>query len=383
MADPERSRGNRLDAAVNVVHTGARRPLWTAFTPLETMDIELLGLAEVAALAGTKTTVVSNWRNRDSRFPVPVSELRSGPVFDRDAIVKYLRRRGRPMAHVISTINLKGGVGKTTTTVALAEMLSAEFNKRVLVIDLDPQTNATTVLIGEQKWRQLNDAGYTLATLFTDALAGDNEKPKFDLEKSLQRSASPVEAVRGVDLLPSSLDLIDVQDRLGAMPPGRFFSNNPTDLLRRAVKPILDQYDYVLVDCPPNLGIVTLNGLRISDGYIIPTIPDVLSTYGIPQIQSRVKAFADNLGETIAEVGIVITKYRKGTNVHEATIERLEGDPALPIVFETRIPEGNAIAASVEHATMSTLRQKYAYQGGFEAFRDLTHEFVEAVEDLA
>lgn len=84
---------------------------------MEIMDIELLGLAEVAALANTKTTVVSNWRTRDSRFPTPVSELRSGPVFDRDSIVKYLRRRGRSMAHVISTINLKSGVGKTTTTV--------------------------------------------------------------------------------------------------------------------------------------------------------------------------------------------------------------------------------------------------------------------------
>lgn len=286
------------------------------------------------------------------------------------------------MAHVISTINLKGGVGKTTTTVALAEMLSAEFDKRVLVIDLDPQTNATTVLIGEQKWRDLNDEGHTLATLFTDALAGDSEPPNFDLDKTLQRSASPVQAVQNVDLLPSSLDLIDVQDRLGSLPPGRFFSNNPTDLLRRAVKPIVDRYDYVLIDCPPNLGIITLNGLRISDGYIIPTIPDVLSTYGIPQIQSRVKAFADNLSEKIAEVGIVITKYRRGTNVHETTIERLEADPKLPVVFQTRIPEGNAIAGSVEHATISTLRQKYLYQGGFEAFRDLTEEFIEAVEDL-
>lgn len=347
------------------------------------MDIELVGLAEVAGLANTKTTVVSNWRNRDSRFPRPISELRSGPVFDRDAIVKYLRRRGRPMAHVISTINLKGGVGKTTTTVALAEMLSAEFGKRVLVVDLDPQTNATTVLIGEQRWRELNDAGQTLATLFTDALAGDSEPPKFDLEKSLQRSASPVQAVRSVDLLPSSLDLIDVQDRLGTLPPGRFFSNNATDLLRRAVRPILDGYDYVLIDCPPNLGIVTLNGLRISDGYIIPTIPDVLSTYGIPQIQSRVKAFGESLGESIAEIGIVITKYRKGTNVHETTIERLEGDPTIPPVFETRIPEGNAIAASVEHTSISTLRQKYAYQGGFEAFHALTEEFIDAVEDIA
>lgn len=286
------------------------------------------------------------------------------------------------MAHVISTINLKGGVGKTTVTVGLAEMLSVEFQKKVLVIDLDPQTNATTVLIGEDKWGDLNAAKHTIATVFTDALAGEGATPQFDLDKTLQRRVSPIKQVKHVDLLPSSLDLIDVQDRLGSLPSGRFFSNVPTALLRRAVKPILDDYDYVLIDCPPNLGIVTLNGLRISDGYIIPTIPDVLSTYGIPQIQSRVKAFADEVDESIAEVGIVITKYREASTVHRNTAGLLEDDVALPPVFETRIPEANAIAAGVEFSPTSTLRQKYAYQGGYEAFRDLTEEFIDAVESL-
>jgi len=287
------------------------------------------------------------------------------------------------MAHVIATINLKGGVGKTTTTVGLAEMLSVEHDKKVLVIDLDPQTNATTVLIGDNAWQNLNAAGYTIATLFTDALAGDDATPKFDLDKTLQRGVSPIREVRNVDLLPSSLDLIDVQDRLASLPPGRFFSNVPTDLLRRAVRPILDQYDYVLIDCPPNLGIVTLNGLRISNGYIIPTIPDVLSTYGIPQIQSRVKAFADNLGEPIEELGIVVTKYRAASTVHRNTVDRLTEDVRLPEVFETLIPEANAIAAGVEHAVTSTLKQKYAYQGGYEAFSSLAREFVETVEARA
>lgn len=287
------------------------------------------------------------------------------------------------MAYIISTINLKGGVGKTTTTVALAEFLSAECNKKVLVIDLDPQTNATTVLIGEDSWRELNDAKHTLVTLFTDALRSDDESPQFDLEATLQHRVSPVVEVRNVDLLPSSLDLIDVQDRLASMQSGRFYSNNPTDLLRRAVRPVLDNYDYVIVDCPPNLGIVTLNGLRISDGYIIPTIPDVLSTYGIPQIQSRVKAFGDNLGETIHELGIVITKYRAASTVHRTTVERLQDDERLPPVFETVVPEGNAIAASAEFSPMATLRQKYQYQGGYEVFRALAKEFIAAVEEIA
>ncbi|MEH0471782.1 ParA family protein [Streptomyces sp. B21-097] len=287
------------------------------------------------------------------------------------------------MAHVISTINLKGGVGKTTTTAALAEFLSAEFNKRVLVIDLDPQTNLTTVLIGEQKWKNLNDSGYTLATLFQDALRPEDESPQFDLGKTLQRNVSSVDAVRRVDLLPSSLDLIDVQDRLASMSSGRFYSNNPTDLLRRAVRKILDDYDFVLVDCPPNLGIVTLNGLRISDGYIIPTIPDVLSTYGIPQIQRRVRAYADGIGETITEIGIVVTKYKANSPVHRNTVLRLEDDEELPVVLPTFIPERDKIAGSADYVDRGTLRQKYGYQGEYDAFRSMTKEFIELVEENA
>lgn len=346
------------------------------------MQVELVGLAEVAEIAGVRTTVVANWRTRDAAFPRPVSELRSGPVFERTAIDRYLRRRGRPMAHVISTINLKGGVGKTTTTVALAEILSSEFGKKVLVIDLDPQTNATTVLIGEDRWRELEDAGHTLNTLFTDALAADQAPPKFNLEQTLQRSVSAVSAVRGVDLLPSSLSLIDVQDRLASMSSGQFFSDNPTDLLRRAVKPILNDYDYVIIDCPPNLGIITLNGLKLSHGYIIPTIPDVLSTYGIPQIQERVKRFAASLGEDIVEVGIVITKYRVASTVHKNTVRRLEHNRSgnLPEVFSTYIPEANAIAGSAEFAATSTIRQKYGAL--FDPMRKLTQEFVDRVEEL-
>lgn len=280
------------------------------------------------------------------------------------------------MARVISTINLKGGVGKTTTTVGLAEFLSAEFGKKVLVIDLDPQTNATIVLIGEQRWKELNAAGKTLVSLFTDALEPGGPQPRFDLHATIQRGVSPVTQVKSVDLLPSSLDLIDVQDKLASVPPGQFYSNNPTDLLRPAIKPILDDYDYVLIDCPPNLGIVTLNGLRVSDGYIIPTIPDILSTYGIPQIQNRTKSFADSIGETIHELGIVITKYRSASTVHTNTVKRLLSDPNLPNVFNTKIADGNAIAASAEFAPTSTLRQKYGYQGGFEAMRDLAMEFI-------
>src|SRR5713101_6246856 len=174
------------------------------------MEDELLGIYEIAELAGVTPQAVANWRARFSDFPAPTAELRAGPVFSRSRIRRWLQKRRFPMATVLSTINLKGGVSKTTTTVAVAEMLSSEFRKKVLVIDLDPQTNATTMLIGEEKWKELNKNGHTLAQLFKDAIEPDNKK--FELKKTLQDHVSGVSDVRSLSLLPSSLDLIDVQD---------------------------------------------------------------------------------------------------------------------------------------------------------------------------
>ncbi len=283
------------------------------------------------------------------------------------------------MATVIATINLKGGVGKTTTSVAIGEMLSEAFRKHVLFIDLDPQTNATVMLIGEKKWQKLNESEYTLATLFKDAMNEAGER-KFDLSKTLQKGVSNVRDVRTLDLIPSSIDLIDVQDRLASMPSGRFYANNPTEVLRRAVRPIIDEYDYVIIDCPPNLGLITLNGLRISDGYIIPTIPDVLSTYGIPQIITRISSFAENIGEPIETYGIVISKYDSRSPLHTRTMKNLRTDSKYPEVFDTVIPQATAMAEAAEFTYVNTLRQKYNYGGRYDLIHDLCEEILEAAE---
>ena len=284
------------------------------------------------------------------------------------------------MAHVFSTINLKGGVAKTTTTVALAETLSAEFKKRVLVIDLDPQTNATTMLIGEDKWRKLNKDEHTLARLFKDALEPHNKK--FDLDATLQRRVSDVTAARSVDLLPSSLDLIDVQDQLASTPGGKFYSVNPIELLWRAVKSRLDDYDVVIVDCPPNLGIITLNGLRISQAYVIPTIPDHLSTYGIPQIVTRVSEFAEEIAEEIEPLGIIITKYQTNSTVHNNVTKGLRASKDAP-VFKTIIRQANQIAAAAEYSSYGrTLKQKYGADpnGLASTYVDLAQEILDKLE---
>src|SRR3546814_12010442 len=143
--------------------------------------------------------------------------------------------------------------------------------KLVLVIDLDPQTNATLMLIGEDRWSALNANGHTLARLFQDAMDPDHRK--FDITATLQKGVSDVRSATTIDLLPSSLDLIDVQDKLASAPPVKFFSPNTIELLNRAVQSRIAEYDLVIGACPQNLGIITLNGLRVQGPSLNPKIP--------------------------------------------------------------------------------------------------------------
>jgi len=347
-------------------------------------NIQLLGITEIALLAGVSKQAVTNWRARDPLFPKPVIELASGPIFDERKIKKWLKqnKRKKSMTHVISMINLKGGVAKTSTSVALAEVFSSELKKRILVIDLDPQTNATLMLIGEKKWFDLNKKGHTLATLFKDALEPDNKK--FSLKDTLQKNVSDISNAYSIDLLPSSLDLIDVQDRLASIPQGKYFAVNPIDLLSRAVKSIIDDYDLVIIDCPPNLGIITLNGLRISDGYIIPTIPDHLSTYGIPQIITRIEEFSNAIDEPITPYGIVITKYQANSTVHNNVTRDLQKNNLLPDVYNVKIKQTNIMSSAAEFfSDQRTLRQKYGSgdNGLTDSFISLAREIWNDLED--
>lgn len=122
-------------------------------------------------------------------------------------------------------------------------------------------------------------------------------------------------------------------------------------------------YGNITIACPPNLGVITLNGLRIASGYSISTIPDHLSSYEILQILIRFAGFADSIAERIPPLGIIISKYRAGSTVHETTLQNLERDPRIPPVFETMIPESNGIDTVAEWAALNSRRQRYGYRG--------------------
>ena len=183
----------------------------------------------------------------------------------------------------------------------------------------------------------------------------------------------------------NSVDVRIERDRLATAPMGQFYSLTPTDLLRLSVKNKLDEYDYVLIDCPPNLGIITLNGLRISEGFIIPTVPDVLSTYGIPQILKRVASFAAEIAEPLEPLGIVVTKYQENSVIHINGARELRQDLDLPDVLKTMIKQANQIAAAAEYTPgqRRTLKQKYGYGTDLaERYIALAKEIIAVVEPV-
>ncbi|MEA1973028.1 MAG: AAA family ATPase [Candidatus Cloacimonadota bacterium] len=285
------------------------------------------------------------------------------------------------MATVLSMINLKGGVGKTQVSVGLAEFLVKQKNKKVLVIDLDPQTNATVMLIGDKKWKELNDEGKTLYQLFKDKI---DTTELFDINESVIKKVSNINGgLHKLHLLPSSLDLINIQDRIPSISQDQFGVVTPSTILKSIILPFIEEedYDYVIVDCPPNLGMITLNGLMISDYFIIPTKADYISTYGIPQILDRIDKFNTVSKKDVKPLGIAITLYSgHQRRLHDEVISMLEMDDLYPIVFESNIPYRQKIAeTSYYDGSSYTLKQKYG--DAFDILNELTNEILEEIDE--
>lgn len=348
----------------------------------------LLGIAEIADLAGVSKQAVSNWRMRYDHFPRPIQNLQSGPVWEREKIEAWVKSFNGEETHVLSFINLKGGVGKTTTAVAVAEMLAQDERKHVLLIDLDPQTNATVTLISEDQWAEMDKDGRTIAQLFEDRLNPHNA-PKFDIEKAIARQVSTInDGISRLDLLPSSIRLIDLQDRIPMIALSGNFTANPLEILRAAIRPVIDRYDYIIIDCPPSLGTLTKNGLRISTGYVIPTIPDIVSTWGIYQIVENVERFAQDIGLPIPPLGIVATKVQ-ANNLHGRVIADLKakrlgrfsepGGLPQPPLFKNDIPQTVAVARGADvDADIRTFKGKYGT--AYDALHGLTLEIKQLCE---
>lgn len=156
---------------------------------------------------------------------------------------------------------------------------------------------------------------------------------------------------------------------------------NPVAILEKAISDIVSQYDFILIDCPPNLGLITLNGIYVSEYYIIPTIPNHLSTWGLSQIISTINRFEREADTRINPLGIIISMYRKQTNLHKSIVQQLRDEASsdmdrYPRVFETMIPYTVRSEEATDYdGTPSTLKQKYQ-TNLYNIYKDLTAELL-------
>ncbi len=251
-------------------------------------------------------------------------------------------------ATVVAMCNQKGGVGKTTSTINLGASL-AEYGRRVLLVDLDPQ-GALSAGLGVPHY-ELDNTVYNLLV-----------EPRVSIDQVLLSTRVP-----GLDLVPSNIDLSAAEIQL-VNEVGREQS------LARALYPVLDRYDYVLIDCQPSLGLLTVNGLACADGVIIPTECEYFSLRGLALLTDTVEKVHDRLNPKLSISGILVTRYDTRTvnsrEVMARVVERF-GD----LVFDTvisrtvRFPE-----TSVAGEPITTWAPKSA---GAEGYRALAREVID------
>ena len=300
-------------------------------------------------------------------------------------------------ARFISFINFKGGVGKSTTAVETAASLAKNYGKRVLLIDLDPQTNATFYLMDHGEWESWQQTNGSLKTLFDAYLAGQGDS--FDVSRIIKKDllchgGTPL--APGFELLPSHLALVQIDIQLAAKATVGESVFSSQAIIRQALQRVQDQYDYVIFDCPPNFNLVTQNGLFASDGYVIPAIPDYLSTLGINLIQGEVNRFSDRIRNALAMFGgtftgpelkgIIFTRVRlrsrsplRFIDLHERRIhEVVRTNP--DVVFKNFISEAVRFAEAPERQLPVSLSPRIEDRDARNEFVRLAEEFIQRVE---
>jgi chromosome partitioning protein len=253
------------------------------------------------------------------------------------------------MGRVIAICNAKGGVGKTTTAVNVGAYLSAA-GRSVLLVDFDPQGNATSALSNASRFKHGIYHG----------ILGD--KHHDDLIKS--------SSMLNYEFIPSAQDLAGALVELVELPEREYF-------LRKFINRVRHRYDYIIVDLPPSLSLLTLNGLVAADEVLIPVQAEYYGLEGLSQLLETVTLINDNLGHPLKVSGAVVTLYDKR--------ERLSRDVAKNLrqhfphhVFDVEIPRSVALAEAPSYGkTISIYSPRSA---GALAYRRLANEII-AMED--
>lgn len=254
---------------------------------------------------------------------------------------------------VVCMVNFKGGVGKTTLCLALADFLSGIHQRRVLLIDLDPQANLSFACVGEERWGMLDKKELTVADAFRQV---SERRPRVLHVEMVSRVARALP----VAVVVSTPRLTDVEtDILGAPTARGARAVGPYDLLREALGRNLAAYDDVIIDCPPSLGVITLNGLAMADGWLVPVMPTPVAVAGVPQLFARVQEFTKTIGHPLRKYGTIINAYSAGTNLHASTLHEVAGRKEFQPVWNTRIRYSVRLGEGYAGAGPKTLSQRW------------------------
>lgn len=257
------------------------------------------------------------------------------------------------MGRIIAVANQKGGVGKTTTSVNLSACL-AEAGKRVLLIDIDPQGNATSGLGIDRK---------ALGTSVYDLLLED---------------MSPVDAmvstsVKGLSVVGATIDLAGAEIEL--VP--RISRENR---LKRVLDPVKDQFDFVLMDCPPSLGLLTINALTASDSILIPIQCEYYALEGLTQLMDTFKLVREALNPRLEVEGVLLTMFDGRTNLSIQVVEDVKRF-FRGKVYRTIVTRNVRLSEAPSHGLPITAYDPKSK--GAEAYSELAREVIENVEERA
>jgi len=250
------------------------------------------------------------------------------------------------MARIISFVNQKGGVGKSTSVINVGAFLAAH-GKYVLIVDLDPQANTTSGLGIDP-----NNLEWHLYHVLTQGLLA---------EEAIRKTG-----VFGLDILPSNTNLVGANIEL-VMQPDREFR------LREALGRIRTNYDYILIDSPPSLGLLTINGLATSDFVVIPVQCEYYALEGLSHLLKTIGLVRDNLGHNINVMGAVLTMYDRRNRLNRDVIKEVQRNfPGR--VFNAIVPRCVSLAEAPSYG--KTILQYSSSSKGGRAYRQLAEEII-------
>ncbi|HRY06168.1 MAG TPA: ParA family protein [Hyphomicrobiaceae bacterium] len=271
------------------------------------------------------------------------------------------------MAFFLAVANRKGGVGKSTVSVMLAHALSVWGGKRVLIMDLDSQCNASLILIGGQGWSEARKSNRTIADYFFDLFDGQGLQPKEYLLHGVGDVSNGQGKAPKLSLLPGSLLLEDVQGELFLKQAQQ--SNDP-DIVANRVRGRLEQllrrfegsFDVVILDCAPGLSFAALAALKIADKVLVPFRPDYVSQLAVDRIALIIegKRNLDDLEEIPIEDRryVCLANYVRDSNGRERTL--IEEIALVHPMLETQMPQRDGIANAFDWVSeLQPIEQKY------------------------